>query len=65
MWSIGIVAHRLALKKVPFSKGTHMERLNAMLNEPSERIDPNFSEELQQFIDLCLTKNPDERPKIH
>ena len=47
VWSLGIVAHKLATKKVPFIEGynTPLERLNAMIKKPSKRIGNMWSVE--------------------
>lgn len=41
-----------------------LELLQHIVNEPAPRLVPEnkFPQESQQFIDLCLRKDPDERP---
>lgn len=66
VWSLGITMVELACLKFPYSRWTTpFDQLKAVVEEPSPTIPPehNYSDELHQFISLCLKKNFLERPK--
>jgi len=38
-----------------------IELMHQIVREPAPRLDPQFAEEAQEFVDACLAKDPDER----
>jgi serine/threonine protein kinase len=69
VYAFGCVLFQLLVQEEPFAnKGTnYLSVLNAILNDPPPRladVRPNgtFSEELEQLVQDCLAKKPDDRP---
>ena len=63
IWALGIFAYELAVGQAEFSKQN--ARLIERENYTDFTIDTTkFSESFQQFIEVCLTTDPAERPTI-
>ncbi len=69
VYAFGCVLFLLLVQEEPFANkgGNYLSVLNAILNDPPRRlaeVRPNgtFSEELEQLVQDCLAKKPDDRP---
>jgi formylglycine-generating enzyme required for sulfatase activity/serine/threonine protein kinase len=69
VYAFGCLLFLLLVQEEPFAHkaGSHISVLNAILNEPPRRLaevrpDGAFSEELEQLVQDCLAKKPDDRP---
>ncbi|KAI8799330.1 kinase-like domain-containing protein [Cladochytrium replicatum] len=65
IWSLGITAIELAMKRPPYSNipGPGAVMKIARLDPPVGVLDPNrFSEDFRDFVRCCLVKNPTQRP---
>lgn len=64
IWSLGVIIHEMATRKLPFNGPTHTDILVAILNQPIQMIDtfdPDAPDELKRIIEKTLAKNADER----
>lgn len=66
IWSFGILIYFIVEGKLPFGKDTPMKVLSRIAFEDSPVFeDPGkWSGELNEFLALCLQKDPDNRPGI-
>ena len=68
IWSLGIMLIELVTGKFPYqeTKG-FLEILEQISEHPSPNVpnNGNFSPELQDFIERCLKKDPEERDSTH
>jgi formylglycine-generating enzyme required for sulfatase activity/serine/threonine protein kinase len=69
IYAFGCLLFMLLVHEEPFAHktGSHLSVLNAILNDPPRRLaevrpDGVFSEELEQLVQDCLAKKPDDRP---
>ncbi|HUE12581.1 MAG TPA: SUMF1/EgtB/PvdO family nonheme iron enzyme [Planctomycetaceae bacterium] len=69
VYAFGCLLFLLLVQEEPFAHkaGSHLSVLNAILNEPPRRLaevrpDGVFPEELEQLVQDCLAKKPDDRP---
>eukprot|EP01121_Diplochlamys_sp_Union-15-3_P012438 TRINITY_DN3720_c0_g1_i4.p1 TRINITY_DN3720_c0_g1~~TRINITY_DN3720_c0_g1_i4.p1 ORF type:complete len:276 (-),score=58.45 TRINITY_DN3720_c0_g1_i4:92-919(-) len=64
IWSLGITCIELAEKKPPHSDKTPIRALFAITTNPPPRFSKpdNYSSLLNDFIELCLNKEPKQRP---
>jgi sulfatase modifying factor 1 len=69
IYAFGCLLFMLLVHEEPFAhRGTnYLSVLNAILNDPPRRLadvrpDGAFSEELEQLVQDCLAKKPDDRP---
>eukprot|EP01121_Diplochlamys_sp_Union-15-3_P017925 TRINITY_DN6417_c0_g1_i3.p1 TRINITY_DN6417_c0_g1~~TRINITY_DN6417_c0_g1_i3.p1 ORF type:complete len:665 (-),score=144.11 TRINITY_DN6417_c0_g1_i3:57-2051(-) len=64
IWSLGITCIELAEKKPPHSEKTPIRALFAITTSPPPRLTKAelYSSLLIEFIELCLNKEPKERP---
>ncbi|KAL3092380.1 hypothetical protein niasHS_007589 [Heterodera schachtii] len=66
VWSLGITLVEIANGRHPYGKWkTPFEQLKQVIQEPAPTVDRNagYSDNLHEFVALCLTKNFRERPK--
>jgi len=63
IWSLGITALELAYGKPPNSELSTMKLIMKTLNEDPPKLGkgPTWDENLAEFIDLCLVKDPNQR----
>ena len=61
VWSLGCFAYELATGKQPFKMANWTKLLDHILNREAPPIPSRWSAGLQDFIDKCLEKNPEER----
>jgi len=65
IWSLGITAIEMAKGRPPLS---HLKPMTVLFKIPKQQppiLLGNYSEELKEFVELCLQKEPDERPKAN
>jgi len=68
VWSLGITMVELACLKFPYSNWvTPFDQLKAVVHEPAPTvpIERGYSEDLHNFLGLCLTKNHHDRPRYN
>lgn len=68
VWSLGITVVELSCLKFPYSQWTTpFDQLKAVVEEPSPNVpgELGYSENLHNFVELCLKKDYHERPKYN
>ncbi|MFH4973907.1 hypothetical protein AB6A40_000616 [Gnathostoma spinigerum] len=66
VWSLGITLVEIASGSHPYGKWkTPFEQLKQVVHEPAPRLTRSlgYSEEMHDFVSLCLTKDYNKRPK--
>lgn len=61
IWSLGITAIEMAYGKPPYTEFDLNGVLRSILHDPSPSLDSGFSPEFRDFVDLCLSKDPQKR----
>ncbi|CAJ0947253.1 unnamed protein product, partial [Mesorhabditis belari] len=65
VWSVGITLVELARGTYPYPGGSEFEILTALLQmpAPSLSVEEGFTPEFCNFVELCLNKDVEKRPK--
>lgn len=64
IWSLGITAIELLLGEPPLSEWHPMRAIFLIPRSPAPVLVGNFSAESKHFIELCLVKQPRDRPNV-
>ena len=62
MWALGCVLHSLVTREHPFAGNSTKQVCASILNRAPPLLPEMYSEELQQFISVLLSKKPQDRP---
>ncbi|RKP03313.1 hypothetical protein CXG81DRAFT_9686, partial [Caulochytrium protostelioides] len=64
VWSYGVMAIELAMGVAPRANQHPMEVLYQIPTSPSPQLGPEFSAEFRDLVGQCLSKIPEQRPKM-
>ncbi|GMT35824.1 hypothetical protein PFISCL1PPCAC_27121, partial [Pristionchus fissidentatus] len=64
VWSLGITMIEVATGTHPYSKWNNpFEQLKQVVQSPSPKLPPGFTDQLNHFVNRCLEKDHTKRPK--
>ncbi|KAJ1480951.1 kinase-like domain-containing protein [Baffinella frigidus] len=61
IWSLGITIIQIAHGKTPYEGQKPLKVLKSILNHDPPKLQPRFSEKLQDLVAKCLQKDPEHR----
>lgn len=64
LWSLGITMIELCLGKPPFSNLVPVKAVTKIVTSPSPVLGEEYSEDFNDFVNLCLQKDPACRPTV-
>jgi len=66
VWSLGITCHEMLTGKPPRHNLTVFKLLQVIPSEPAPHLPDNgqYSKDFVDFVNSCLTKDPNERPSV-
>ncbi|KAI9299264.1 Pkinase-domain-containing protein [Neoconidiobolus thromboides FSU 785] len=62
IWSLGITVYEIALGNPPYAEHDPKTALMMLAQGKPPRLTGPFSSQLKDFVSMCLTFNPEERP---
>ena len=65
IWSFGIFAFELANGNPPYLYEPQSRVIINIITLKPPKIGSRWSDEFNEFVDLCLTKDPKKRPTAH
>ena len=64
IWALGIILYHLMAKIQPYTQFGVVKRSEAIKNNQREKLSENYSQNLRDLVDYCLTLEKDSRPNI-
>lgn len=64
IWSLGITCIEMATGKPPHANLHPLKAINLIPRSPPPKLKGDFSKEFQEFVSMCLLKDPKKRPTI-
>ena len=65
IWSLGITLIELAMFQYPYQFDSPFMLMVNITDQPAPRLPEGFSPEMRYFVDMCLQKEPNKRPKYN
>jgi len=65
IWSLGITLIELAMFQYPYQFDSPFMLMVNITDQPAPRLPESFSPEMRHFVDMCLQKDPNRRPKYN
>ena len=62
VWALGCILYELCVLKQPFQADNLLGLVFKIVSDQHGKIPDTFSSDIQDLVDICLKKKPDERP---